>query len=68
MEGEWVGEWWRVGAINEGGRNTLPKIFSGFSEGGCWLIIDRFAFRSWGRVGGIVFDVQIREYGGAGLL
>ena len=44
MEGEWVGDWWRVGAINEGGRNTLPKIFSGFSEGGCWLIIDRLNF------------------------
>lgn len=27
------------------GEEMLPKIFSGFSEGGCWLIIGRFEFR-----------------------
>ena len=49
------------------GEEMLPKIFSGFSEGGCWLIIDGFGFWIWRRVGGIVFDVRIGEYGIRGL-
>ena len=58
MEGMWrrrrvVRMWKRVVRRVEGrghkrrGEEMLPKIFSGFSEGGCWLIIGRFGFWIW---------------------